>query len=272
VPFTPVTGDRALTVPGGDKDALTEMLANATRKWLERAPVTGVHVLFSTESESKRWSNAGYATRLGVQYHWRRRGDATWDDFLARFHSKRRNALKREAAQPAKDGVSIDTLPPDALTPSTVREMFALYTTTVDKFFYGRRYLNLRFFELVAERFRDRLAWVVARREGRILAGAFNVQRGRVLYGRYWGTHVDVPFLHFNVCYYHGIRHCLEHGLDVFEPGAGGEHKRVRGFDPTLTYSNHWISHPGLRRAIFDFVRREREAILAHVAEGADDA
>ena len=110
--------------------------------------------------------------------------------------------------------MTIDTLRPDELTPEVVREMHTLYGKTVDKFFYGRRYLNLRFFELVAARFKERLAWVVARREGKILAGAFNVQRGRALYGRYWGAHVDMPFLHFNVCYYHGIRHCLAHGLD----------------------------------------------------------
>jgi predicted N-acyltransferase len=231
-------------------------------------------VLFPSEKESSRWSSAGYATRLGVQYHWHRGSDATWEDFLARFNSKRRNALKREAAQPAKDGVVIETLRPEALTPAVVREMFDLYCVTVDKFFYGRRYLNLRFFQLVAERFKERLAWVVARKDGRILASAFNVQRGRVLYGRYWGAHVDMPFLHFNVCYYHGIRHCLENGLDVFEPGAGGEHKRVRGFDPTLTYSNHWIRHRGLRNAIEEFLGRERDAIRAHVGapdRGGDD-
>jgi predicted N-acyltransferase len=270
VPFTPATGDRALIAPGEDRSELTRVLGAAAKQFIEASGISSAHVLFPTETESARWSGAGYATRLGVQYHWHRGSDVTWEDFLARFNSKRRNALKREAAQAAKDGVVIETLRPDALTPHVVREMFELYCVTVDKFFYGRRYLNLLFFQLVAERFKENLAWVVARKEGRILASAFNVQRGRVLYGRYWGAHVDMPFLHFNVCYYHGIRHCLEHGLDVFEPGAGGEHKRVRGFDPTITYSNHWIRHRGLRNAIEDFLGREREAIRRHVAEGGD--
>jgi predicted N-acyltransferase len=271
VPFTPATGDRALVAPGEDRDELTRVLGAAGKKWIEASGVSSAHVLFPSEAESKRWAATGYATRLGVQYHWHRGDDRTWDDFLARVTSKRRNALKRESAQPAKDGVTIETLRPDALTPDVVRAMYALYGITVDKFFYGRRYLNLRFFELVAERFKERLAWVVARKEGRIIAGAFNVQRGRTLYGRYWGSHVELPFLHFNVCYYHGIRHCLENGLDLFEPGAGGEHKKVRGFDPTITYSNHWIRHRGLRNAIEEFLGREGEAIRAHVAGGGEE-
>jgi predicted N-acyltransferase len=268
VPFTPATGDRALVAPGEDRVEITRVLAAAAKQWIDGTGVGSAHVLFPGAAESAAWESSGYATRYGVQYHWRRGEDASWDDFLGRFNSKRRNALKREAAQPAKDGVVIETLAPDALNRRMAAEMHALYGTTVDKFFYGRRYLNLRFFELVAERWKERLAWVVARKEGRVVAGAFNVQRGRVLYGRYWGTHVDLPFLHFNVCYYHGIRECFARGLDVFEPGAGGEHKRVRGFEPTITRSNHWIRDPRLRRAIEEFLTRERAAIQQHLADG----
>jgi len=271
VPFTPATGDRALIAEGNDRGEVTRVLGMAIRQWVEKAGLSSAHVLFPTADECGRWEKAGYATRHGVQYQWRRGSDATWDDFLARFTSKRRNALKREAAQPAKDGVTIETLLPDALTPDVVREMHTLYGITVDRFFYGRRYLNLRFFQLVAERFAHRLAWVVAKKDGKILASAFNVQRGRVLYGRYWGSHVEMPFLHFNVCYYHGIRHCLANGLDVFEPGAGGEHKRVRGFDPTITYSSHWIGSPRLRPPILDFLARERDAIARRLASGDAD-
>jgi predicted N-acyltransferase len=270
VPFTPATGDRVLVAKGEDRQALTRVLAAAGKQWLEASGVSSAHVLFPKEAESQAWAAGGYAPRFGVQYHWSRGDDATWEDFLGRFNSKRRNALKRESSQAARDGVAIDTLRPDELTPEVVREMHTLYGLTVDKFYYGRRYLNLRFFELVAERFAHRLAWVVARKEGRTLAGAFNVQRGGVLYGRYWGSHVEMPFLHFNVCYYHGIRHCLANGLHTFEPGAGGEHKRVRGFVPTITRSNHWIRHPRLREAIEEFLGRERDAVTRRVASGDD--
>jgi predicted N-acyltransferase len=245
-------------------------MAEATKKWMVEAEIQGAHVLFPSSDESVHWTYAGFVPRYGVQYHWRRNGAATFDEFLARFTSKRRNQIRREVQQPAKDGVSIATLTPEELTPDVVQAMFALYASNVDKHYYGRRYLNPRFFELVAERFARRLAWVVARKDGAIVAGAFNVQKGKHLYGRYWGSTVDLPFLHFNVCYYHGIRHCLEHGLDLFEPGAGGEHKKARGFDPTLTYSAHWIANRRLRGAIEAFLEREREAMCAYV-EGKEE-
>jgi predicted N-acyltransferase len=269
VPFTPATGGRVLSASGVDRTEIIRVMAEATKKWMAGAEISGAHVLFPGKDEATHWADAGFVPRYGVQYHWRRDGAATFDEFLGRFTSKRRNQIRREVQQPAKDGVSISTLTSEELTPDVVKTMFALYAANVDKHYYGRRYLNPRFFELVAERFAHRLAWVVARREGEIVAGAFNVQKGKHLYGRYWGGTVDLPFLHFNVCYYHGIRHCLEHGLDLFEPGAGGEHKRARGFDPTLTYSAHWIANGRLRGAVEAFLEREREAIRAHV-EGGD--
>jgi uncharacterized protein len=137
---------------------------------------------------------------------------------------------------------------------------------------WGRLYLSEGFFEAVVERFRDRLAWVVARddRTGEAVAGAFNVVKGKRLYGRYWGARVQVPFLHFEVCYYAGIRYCLEHGIDVFEPGAGGEHKRARGFVPTLTQSFHWLADARMRRILGPWLVEERERIREHVAAEAN--
>jgi predicted N-acyltransferase len=271
VPFTPAGGGRLLIAPGEDRAAVTRAVADAIRGWATEIGVSSAHVLFPPEEEAAVWQEAGFETRLGVQYHWRRLGASSFDEYLSRFNSKRRNQLKRESSQPFKDGVAITTLGPGELTPDVVKAMFTIYATNVDKHFYGRRYLNPRFFELVAQRFAHRLAWVVARKDGQVLAGAFNAVKGKRLYGRYWGTFVDMPFLHFNVCYYHGIRECLERGIDLFEPGAGGEHKKARGFDPTITYSAHWIASPKLRGPIVDFVRRERDAIRAYVASGGSD-
>jgi predicted N-acyltransferase len=269
VPFTPATGRRVLVRPGVDAREAVNLMATAIRQWMTETDVLGAHVLFPPGEEAGRWREAGFSERYGVQYHWRRDGATSFDGFLERFNSKRRNQLRREAAQPAKDGVILSTLEPQDLTPDVVRTMFELYASNVDKHYYGRRYLNPRFFELVAERFAHRLAWVVARQQGRIIAGAFNVRKGNRLYGRYWGSKVDLPFLHFNVCYYHGIRYCLEQGIDAFEPGAGGEHKKARGFDPALTHSAHWIADVRLRRAIDDFLVRERAAIREYVDSGS---
>jgi predicted N-acyltransferase len=270
IPFTPATGGRVLVAKNEDRETLTRIVAEASRKWVTSQEFSSAHALFPREGEARTWTEAGYAERYGVQFHWRRDGATTFEEYLGRFNSKHRNQVKRENAQPKKDGVTIETLAANALTPDIVRTMHALYRANVDRFYYGRPYLNLRFFELVAVRFAHRLAWVVAKKDGDIVAGAFNVQKGKFLYGRYWGSLVDLPFLHFNVCYYHGIRHCLEHGIDVFEPGAGGEHKRPRGFLPTVTRSVHWVKHPRLRSALDSFLEREKQGIVAYVNQPGD--
>ncbi len=273
VPFTPVTGARILTRASDDqaRETLVAAIAQALPSIARRLSASSVHALFPTEVQTKTFVSSGYAERCGIQFHWRNLGYGDIEDFLRDLPSKKRTQLRREMRQPEKDGVTIETLRPEDYTDDTVRDMFLLYRSTVDKFYWGRQYLNLDFFQKVAKDFRHRLSWVVARQEGRIVAGAFNVKKGKRLYGRYWGTHVELPFLHFNVCYYHGIRQCIAEGLEVFEPGAGGEHKRVRGFQPTLTYSAHWIAHGHLRRIITAHLAREGEAVRQHVAAGGED-
>jgi predicted N-acyltransferase len=267
-PFSPVTGARVLVSPAwrGKRDEAVAAMAGAARQLSEEMKLSSSHALFLREDEASAWEHAGYSRRASVQYHWYNDGYKTFDDWVATFKSKKRNQLRREAAQPAKDGVRIVTLRPDEITPAIVAAMFRFYLTTVDKFMWGRRYLNRRFFELVADRFRHRLAWVVAFRGDVPIAGAFNLEKGDRLYGRYWGATAELPFLHFNVCYYHGIRYCIERGLSVFEPGAGGEHKLARGFRPTMMHSAHYVHNARFRAIIDDFLGREREAIERFIA------
>jgi predicted N-acyltransferase len=274
VPFTPATGDRVLVAPGEDRVELTDIVARAARQWCEKAKGSSVHVLFPRQDEARTWEQAGYLRRDGFQFHWFREGAATFDEYLARFSSKRRNQIKRELRGVREAGIVVETLAPEGHTRNVARTMHALYASTIDKHgVWGRLYLSERFFETLVERFRDRLAWVVARDEasGRIVAGAFNVLGGGRLYGRYWGTRTDVPFLHFAVCYYAGIAHCVERGIDVFEPGAGGEHKRPRGFVPTLTHSAHWLADARLRAALGPWLERERARVQAIVESGGDE-
>jgi predicted N-acyltransferase len=275
VPFTPATGDRVLVAPGIDRIAATGLVAKAAREWCKRAGASSVHLLFASEPEAQAWQDCGYLRRDGFQFHWFRDGARTWDDYLARFSSKQRNQIKRELRGIADRGIVVETLSPEAHSRELARRMHGFYASTIDKHgVWGRLYLNLDFFERIVERFRDRLAWVVARdsASGEIIGGAFNVARGKRLYGRYWGAAdgVDVPYLHFVVCYYEGIRACIERGLDVFEPGAGGEHKRARGFVPTLTRSAHWLADARLRSVLAPWLARERERVAAIVEAGDD--
>ena len=271
VPFTPASGDRVLVAPGEDRAAITRVVAQAAREWCARAKGSSVHVLFPRRDEAADWESSGYLPRRGFQFHWFRKDAKTFDDYLARFTSKRRHQIKRELRSVREAGIAVETLAPEQHTREVARTMHQLYSSTIDKHgVWGRLYLNERFFEAVVERFRDRLAWVVARdiASGRIVAGAFNVIGGQRLYGRYWGTRTEVPFLHFGVCYYAGIAHCVERGIDVFEPGAGGEHKRPRGFVPTLTHSVHWLADPRLRAVLAPWLERERTRVEALVGSG----
>lgn len=271
VPFTPATGPKVLVRGGHNRAQTIAAFAEALRTIARELPLSSAHVLFPPEDEARLWNDAGLVVRHGVQYHWHNHAFATFEDFLATLPQKKRTQIRRERKQPGKDGVTIETLRPEEYTPDVAREMHALYLTTVDKYFYGRRYMTRRFFEIVAARFAHRLAWVVARKNGDIVASAFNVKKGKTLYGRYWGTHVDLPFLHFNVCYYHGIDQAIREGLSTFNPGAGGEHKRVRGFVPTRTFSAHHVEHPKFRAILDAHLARERAAIDAYVASGGSE-
>jgi predicted N-acyltransferase len=268
VPFTPATGDRVLIAPGEDRGLTTRIMAEGARQVCEQAGASGVHVLFPREDEMASWQESGYLRREGFQFHWFREGATSFEAYLARFSSKQRHQIKRELRGVADQGIHVETLAPEAHTQEMADTMYSFYQTTIDKHgMWGRLYLTPRFFEKAVERFRHRLAWVVARETGtgRVVGGAFNVAKGRRLYGRYWGARADVSFLHFVVCYYAGIRHCIERGIDVFEPGAGGEHKRARGFVPTLTRSAHWLADPRLRSALAPWLASERARVEAIV-------
>ncbi|NJK89162.1 MAG: GNAT family N-acetyltransferase [Myxococcales bacterium] len=224
----------------------------------------------TSEEETRALVDVGFHERHGVQYHWYRNGAASWEDYLSRFNSKRRNQLKRERREVDERGIQIRTLEGAALE-GQAKLAYRLYRTTVDKFYWGRRYLTEKAFEIWTSTMQDRLRLVLATSpDGSVVAGAVNFQKGKRLYGRYWGCFEEVKHLHFNVCYYHGVEYCIANGLDVFEPGAGGEHKLVRGFDPTVMRSAHYLAEPRIHELIGAHLHREREMIAEMVAAAAD--
>jgi hypothetical protein len=208
------------------------------------------------------------ALRVSWQFHWRNEGYRSLGDFLARFNSKRRNMLKREMAAPAEQGISIRTVRGEELAREPARwakAAHALHRSTVDKLMWGRRWLNEKFYLLAFAAMPDAVEVVAAFRGRELVAGAFNVASATRLYGRYWGCFEEHPFLHFNVCYYHSIADCIARGLQMFEGGAGGEHKLSRGFLPALTWSAHGFSDAQLERAVREHLSRETPARAASV-------
>ena len=270
-PFTPATARRVLVKRPEDRPRLAAGLAETVRALVKKLDLSSGHVLFPVTEDADLLEEQGLARRLGVQFQWHNRGFKTWDDFLGSFDSKRRSMIRRERREMQRQGITITTLRGKEITPEVVDRMYSFYLATVQKFTWGRQYLNRAFFEESAVSLSGKVEIVVAREAGQIIAGAWNLLGPKALFGRYWGATADRPFLHFNVCYYHSVEEAIERGLDRFEPGAGGSHKRSRGFDPTITHSVHHLAHPGLDRAVREFLERERQAVEEHVAKGGDD-
>lgn len=271
VPFTPATGRRVLVRAREDEREVHQALAAGIVQLSDKLDVSGAHVLFPTSEQAVALEAEGLVHRHGIQYHWRNQGYATFEDFIERFGSKKRNQIRREIRGPSEQGLVLESLSGRDLTPALIDAVYDFYRSTVEKHFWGRQYLNRAFFLEVARRLPDATFVVLAREEGSgvPIAGAFNVLGKKALYGRYWGAREDRPFLHFNVCYYHGIKECIARGLSLFEPGAGGEHKVARGFEPSITHSIHHLADGRLDRVVRDFVGRERRAIQQHLTEYA---
>lgn len=273
VPFTPATGTRVLLAPDLPPEARAAVLRTffqGVAEVTEELGLSSAHVLFPPASEAATARDAGFRERFSIQYQFHNENFRDFEDFLSILPTKKRTQVRRERKQLEIDGVSVRTLGADELSQAdVVDDLFRFYASTVDQFLWGRRYLNRAFFATVAQTFAHRLRPVVAERNGKRIAGAFNVQGGDTLWGRYWGADEQLPFLHFNVCYYHGIEECIAHQWRWFSPGAGGEHKRVRGFFPRITRSAHLFTRESLDGAVEDFFARERAAIEELVqAEG----
>jgi predicted N-acyltransferase len=263
VPFSPVPGPRLLVRPGSGvpPEALGGALAQACRE----LRLSSVHVTFCGETEYAALGEAGWLQRLGYQFHWDNAGYAGFDDFLAALSSRKRKAIRRERRDAQGSGLEFVTLRGGDIGPREWDAFYGFYTSTVDRK-WGSAYLTRRFFSLLSERLGDAVVLMLARVDGECVAGALNLAGADTLYGRNWGCRGEYPFLHFELCYYRAIDFAIEAGLARVEAGAQGEHKIQRGYLPQPTFSAHWIAHAGLRRAIADFLERERPAREAEIA------
>lgn len=260
VPFTPVTGPRLLVNKGEDAGTVKAGLAAGLKMVTDKLGVSSAHVTFAGESDVATLEAAGFLHRTDQQFHFFNEGFSNYDDFLATLASRKRKAMKKERREALADGISIDWLTGKDLTEKAWDDFFAFYTDTGSRK-WGRPYLNREFFSLIGERMADDILLVMAKRNGRYIAGAINFIGSDALYGRNWGCIEDHPFLHFEVCYHQAIDFAIERKLKVVEAGAQGEHKLARGYRPVTMHSAHYIAHPGLRNAVADYLRRERREV-----------
>jgi predicted N-acyltransferase len=275
VPFTPVSGRRVLAAGGEDRRGAVRAVLDVLLDVCREEGAHSLHVLFPRKEEALELEAEGLALRLDFQYHWTNPGYRSFEDFVSRFPSKRRNALRRERAAPARQGISIRTVHGDELAeaPSRwARDVARLHEASISRMAWGRRFLDRPFYERVLREMPGALEVVEARREGRLVGMAFNVASGERLYGRYWGAVEDHPFLHFNVALYHSVEECIRRGLAAFEGGAGGEHKLVRGFEPAETWSAHLFLDPRLDAPLRRHLAEERAAATDALARWRDGA
>jgi uncharacterized protein len=262
IPFTPATGPRLLHRIDQPVIATQAALAEGLKALAKRHGVSSAHVTFAPDAEMPVFEAAGYLHRTDQQFHFLNEGYGSHADFLETLASRKRKALKKERRAALEHGIEIDWLTGRDLTDNIWDQFFAFYMDTGSRK-WGRPYLNRRFYSLIGERMADDILLVMARRNGRYIAGAINFIGGDTLYGRHWGCIEDHPFLHFEVCYHQAIDFAIEKGLARVEAGAQGEHKLARGYMPVVTHSAHYITHAGLRRAVADYLERERRDVEA---------
>lgn len=269
VPFSPVTGPRLLVQESApDPATIRRTLAAGVRTVADRLGLSSAHVTFAQPDDISVLEGAGFLIRTDRQFHFFNEGYSSYDDFLSNLASRKRKALRKERAAAVENGISIDWLTGSDLTEAVWDDFFAFYMDTGGRK-WGRPYLNRKFFSLIGERMPEDILLVMARRNGRYIAGAINFIGSDTLYGRHWGCIEDHPFLHFEVCYHQAIDFAIAKGLKVVEAGAQGEHKLARGYLPVETRSAHYITHPGLRNAVADYLKRERRevALMGHYLE-----
>jgi predicted N-acyltransferase len=262
VPFTPAVGPRLLVTPGPSAAHTAIVLADGLLELCRMREASSVHVTFLPEGQSQLLHAKGFLQRTDQQFHWDNAGYGSFETFLEALAARKRKVIRRERREALSHGISVHWLTGSDLTEEVWDTFFAFYMDTGSRK-WGRPYLTRSFYSLVGERMRDHILLIMAKRAGRWIAGAINFIGSDTLYGRHWGAVEHHPFLHFEICYYQAIDYAVQHGLARVEAGAQGEHKLARGYLPTTTYSSHYIADPALRRAIADYLKRERAYVDA---------
>ena len=263
VPFSPVSGPRLLAADAADG----LLLLQALPEYLGKAGLSSAHVNFTDTALDEQFAGLpGWLERLGCQFHWQNKGYRDFQDFLDSLSSRKRKQMRKERDQVAGQGIDFCWYRGDELTEAQWDFVFLCYANT---YAVRRRapYLTREFFSLLAARMPQALRVVIARQGGRDVAMALSLVGGGSLFGRYWGCLDEFDRLHFETCFYQGMDYAIAEGLQRFDAGAQGEHKLIRGFEPVLTHSWHYLLHPGLRRAVDEFLVQERAGVMAYAEE-----
>ena len=261
IPYTPAQGPRLLIHEDvEDREAMAHALIEAAIELARQQQLSSLHILFTQEDDTRRLREHGLLMRMGVQFHWHNRGYKDFEDYLGHFSSKKRKNIRQERRKVAQSGIEIECLHGDQISDEQWQRIYHFYQVTFHKK-SGYPSLSLGFFQAIAKQMPNSLVVFMALYEGRYVAASICFRGDTGLYGRHWGCDEAFDSLHFELCYYQGLEYAIHHGLQLFEPGAQGEHKVSRGFEPTRTWSGHWIAHPQFSQAIDNHLQHETQGM-----------
>ena len=257
IPFTPATGPRVLINPNNpDKDKIFELIINMFEMIVQNNNLSSAHLNFITDNLNKKLKNEKWIKRKGLQFHWHNKDYNSFDDFLSKLKSSKRKAIKKERKTILNNNLVIQKVTGNDLNDKIWDSFYDFYLNTIDKK-WGGAYLTKNFFYLINKTMKNNILLIIAKQDNKIVAGALNFISKNTLYGRNWGSIVDIPFLHFELCYYQAIEYAIEHNIKTVEAGAQGHHKIQRGYEAELTYSSHFIQNESFAKAVRNFVQLE---------------
>lgn len=266
IPFTPATGRRIIVRADYDYETCGRELVEKLVEICSPNNLSSIHFLFVTAEEQELLSGCGFLSRLTHQYHWHNSDYLCFDDFLGDLRSGRRKQIKKEKRRLFDLGIEVEVFEREQIRSEHIDSIWEFYVSTSSRK-WGNAYLNREFFDLMFKTYREKTVLVIAQMDGRPVGGTINFRKGDKLYGRYWGCTVEVPYLHFECCYYKPIEFAISNGIDVFEAGAQGEHKFLRGFEAVPVYSSHLFFNPEAQNSIDNFLRGERPYMRSLISE-----
>lgn len=271
VPFTPATGRRLLALPGPDQQQTEDQIAAALVELTNRLELSSCHLTFLPEDQWTRLGEIGFLQRTDQQFHWEDESYGSFDGFLSALASRKRKNLKKERARAVENDITIEWVTGSDIAEEHWDAFFRFYMDTGSRK-WGTPYLTRTFFSIIGEEMPEDILLILAKRDGRYIAGALNIIGSETLFGRYWGCTEHHDFLHFEVCYYQAIEFALARGIKRVEAGAQGAHKLARGYAPNITYSAHYIPNPSFREAVDNYLAAERRHVAADAEMLADHA
>ncbi len=269
IPFTPSSGQRLAIsdsiIPKAERNLVIQTVSRAIETELAQLGASSWHCLFPNKALSEAFAELSHTTRIGVQYHWHNKAYTSFDSFLAQLKSRKRKNIRRERQSVLQQGICFKNFEGEQITDELMSQFYRFYHMTYLKRSQRAGYLNLAFFLYLTKHMPEKLMMVCAYKDQQLIASALFFKSSKTLYGRYWGCEHEFDSLHFETCYYQGIEYCIEKNLEHFDPGAQGEHKIARGFEPVKTFSNHCIKHHEFKRAIDKFIDDETPHINQYI-------